>query len=138
LVFRLVIYLVELLIVSVSIQLVFCVLMQTYFHRISLLSPLLNLVAVPLVGALVPLGLLLLLFSMFSLPGQLLLSKCCVMLANALAGIATHFSSPTWGNLRVPTPPWWLILIYFGLLGTSLWSRPKSLRYLAGVLASIA
>ena len=46
----------ELLVVSFAIQLVFVVLMVIFFHRVSLIAPFLNLLAVPLVGVLVPLG----------------------------------------------------------------------------------
>ncbi|MGH9962192.1 MAG: ComEC/Rec2 family competence protein, partial [Pyrinomonadaceae bacterium] len=75
--FRVLLYLAELLIVSISIQLIFTVLMVIYFHRVSLASPILNLLAVPLVGLLVPLGFVLLLSSFIHLPLELLLTKSC-------------------------------------------------------------
>lgn len=102
----------ELLVVSFAIQLVFVVLMAVFFHRVSLIAPFLNLLAVPLVGVLVPLGFLLLSLSLFGLP-DFFAGWVCGRLVQILLGAAEQFSGSEWGNFRVPTPPTWILGLYF-------------------------
>ena len=80
----------ELLVVSFGIQLVFVVLMAIFFHRVSLIAPFLNLLAVPLVGVLVPLGFLLLSLSFLGLPTDLVAGKLCGSLIHVLLRAAEH------------------------------------------------
>ena len=103
----------ELLVVSFAIQLVFVVLMAIFFHRVSLIAPLLNLLAVPIVGVLVPLGFLLLSLGLFGLPTDIIAGTLCGSLVHVLLRAAELFSSSEWGNFRVPTPPFWASTLYF-------------------------
>jgi competence protein ComEC len=118
----------ELLVVSFGIQLVFVVLMAIFFHRVSLIAPLLNLLAVPLVGVLVPLGFLLLSLSFLGLPTDLVAGKLCGSLIHVLLRAAEHLSGAEWGNFRVPTPPVWLSSLYFVSLILALSLPSKWLR----------
>ncbi|MCI0620260.1 MAG: ComEC/Rec2 family competence protein [Acidobacteria bacterium] len=128
----------ELLVVSFSIQLVFVVLMAVFFHRASLVSPFLNLLAVPLVGLLVPLGFLLLLLSMLGLPADLLAGKLCGTLAHLLLRAAEQFSGAEWGNFRLPMPPVWLCGLYFVCLILALSRSPRVVRWLCTAAATVA
>jgi competence protein ComEC len=110
---RVVVALGELLVVSFAIELVFVVLTAIFFHRVSPIAPLLNLLAVPLVGVLVPLGFLLLSLGLLGLPTDLLAGKLCGSLVDILVRTAEQFSSSEWGNFRVPTPPVWASTLYF-------------------------
>ena len=103
----------ELLVVSLAIQLVFVVLMAIFFHRVSLIAPFLNLLAVPVVGVLVPLGFLLLSLGLLGLPTDPVFSKLCGSLVDILLRTAELFSGSEWGNFRVPTPPVWASTLYF-------------------------
>ena len=103
----------ELLVVSLGIQIVFVVLMAIFFHRISLVAPFLNLLAVPLVGILVPLGFLMLSLSSLGLPAGLIGGKTCRGLIQLLLQSAEHLSGTNWGNFRIPTPPVWASCLYF-------------------------
>jgi competence protein ComEC len=103
----------ELLVVSFAIQAVFVVLMAIFFHRVSLIAPFLNLLAVPLVGVLVPLGFLLLSLCLVGLPADFLAAKVCGSLVHVLLRTAELFSGSEWGNFRVPTPPAWASTLYF-------------------------
>jgi competence protein ComEC len=134
--FRIMVFLAELLVVSLSIQLVFVVLMIIYFHRVSLVSVFLNLLAVPLVGLLVPLGFLLLSFSFAHLPLATLLATGCRVLAESLLNLAEYFSTPEWGNFRLPTPPTWLWAIYFFFLLAALLQFPAAVRRAGALMAS--
>ncbi len=134
--FRLLVSLAELLIVSLSIQSAFVVLMALFFHRVSLVSAFLNLLAVPLVGLLVPLGFLSLLAALLGLPLMSLLNASCAILVNTLLQLACYFANPDWGNFRLPAPPSWLCLLYFIFLALALIPL-RRLRWPSTVLAIV-
>src|SRR5262245_1646983 len=132
----------DLLVVSLAIQLVFVVLMVLFFHRVSLIAPLLNLLAVPLVGVLVPLGFLLLSLSLLGLPVDLIAAKLCGGMVRVLLHAAEQLSGAEWGNFRVPTPPIWVSALYFvslilALMLPSKWWRRFSIGVAAAALALI-
>jgi competence protein ComEC len=126
----------EVLLTSLSIQTLFFLLMIIYFHRISLISIFLNVLVIPLVSLIIPIGFLFLGLSAVapwsSGPAGLL----CGWLTGWLLILAEHFAGSAWGNYRMPTPPSWLALAY--LVGLFLWSIPsvsKPIRLGAGGLA---
>jgi competence protein ComEC len=134
---RAILYLAELLIVSTSIQVLFAVLMVIYFHRVSPISPISNLLAVPLVGCLVPVGFLLLLCSFIGLPPlEWLLARTCSALTEGLLSLAEVCSGPGWGNFRLPTPPLWLSVLYFLFLTLALAPLSKRVRRVSVGLAT--
>jgi competence protein ComEC len=102
--FRMGLYLADTFLISLSVQLLFFILMLGYFNRISLSSLLVNLISVPLVGLIVPLGYLVMAFSFLipwaAHPLQAVLSQLCQL----LLGITHFFSSATWGNFRSSDP----------------------------------
>ncbi len=118
--FQLLLSLTEILIVSFSIQLVFIVLMIIYFHRISAIALFLNILVVPLVGLIVPIGFLLLLFAFLFPPVSPVLAGLCALLVSLLLRLAEFFSGTAWGNYRLPTPPFWLVIAYFLALSLTL------------------
>ncbi len=130
----------EVLLISISIQSLFFLVMIINFHRVSFISIFLNALVVPLVSVIVPLGFLFLaLFSVapwMSWPVGLL----CGWLTKALLALAEYFANPRWGNYRIATPPLWLVLVYLScLLLASMPSLKKSARLaLAGLAISAA
>jgi competence protein ComEC len=128
----------ELLVVSFAIQLVFVVLMAIFFHRASLIAPFLNLLAVPLVGVLVPLGFLLLSLCLLGLPVDLIAGKLCGSLVHVLLRTAEQFSGAEWGNFRVPMPPVWASSLYFVSLILALSLPSKWLRRFCIGAATVA
>lgn len=105
----------ELLVVTLALQIGMLPLMARDFHRISLSAPAVNLMAVPMVGILVPLGFLTLAAGLI-LPaaGKLLavpLTWCTGLLVHAVEWFG-HF--PRW-SYRIPGPPMWLIVVFFAL-----------------------
>jgi len=128
----------ELLVVSCAIQLVFVVLMVLFFHRVSLIAPFLNLLAVPLVGVLVPLGFLLLSLSFLGVPSDLVAGKVCGGLVHILLRAGDQFSGAEWGNFRVPTPPLWASSLYFISLILALSLPSKRLRRFCLGTAAVA
>lgn len=83
------------------------------FHRVTLSGPLANLFAVPLTGILVPLGFATLVVGLFSNQGAVILAAPLRWLtALLLHGVNSIAHIPRW-SYRIPTPPWWLILLFF-------------------------
>ena len=109
----------ELLVVTLALQIGMLPLMARDFHRVSLSAPIVNLVAVPMVGVLVPLGFL-------TLTAGLILSAAGKVFAiplTWLTGLLVHVVQwfghfPRW-SYRIPGPPLWLIAAFF-LFGVAL------------------
>ena len=135
---QVVIYFLDVLLISAGIQLLFFVLMVLFFHRVSLISVFLNLLVIPLVGVLVPLGFLALLASVIFPSLGLTILKGCLFLTQLLLDLADRFALPGWGNYRIPTPPTWVLCLYLGILAVVLLipSRLKWLRGLSAVCCS--
>lgn len=128
----------EIFVVSFSIQTVFVILMIIYFHRVSSLAIFMNLIIVPLVGLIVPLGFLCLFISIISQGASLFLAKLCILLLQPLLNLALFFSGEKWGNFRLTTPPLWTVAFYFILLGCVLFSpAAKRLRWFAAFAAIV-
>ena len=135
---RLTILAAEVFVVSLAIQTVFIILMILYFHRVSSVALALNLVVVPLVGLIVPIGFLCLLASFISPTISLLLARICILLLHLLQTLATRFSGEEWGNFRLPAPPLWLVAIYFVLLAVLVFPAvPRTSRILAAATGGI-
>lgn len=104
---------VEMLVLTLILQIGMLPMLARDFHRVTLSGPLANLIAVPLTGILVPLGFVTLIAGwMVPKLGLLLalpLRWLTTVLLHATAWIA-HF--PRW-SYRIPAPPLWLILLFF-------------------------
>jgi len=102
----------ELLVITLALQIGMLPLMAREFHRVSLSAPVVNLVAVPLIGILVP-------FGFFALATGLILPAVAKMLAapliwctSLLIRVVAWFGHlPRW-SYRIPGPPLWLILLF--------------------------
>ena len=128
----------ETVVVSFSIQTVFVILMILYFHRVSSLALIMNLIVVPLVGLIVPLGFLCLLISFISQAASLFLAKLCILLLRPLLSLALFFSGEEWGNYRLATPPFWTVAVYFIFMGCILFpAAPKRIRLFAALSAIV-
>jgi competence protein ComEC len=51
--------------------------------------------------------------SLFFPPAALPLAVVCGWLTRRLLTLAAYFAASSWGNYRIPTPPFWLISLYF-------------------------
>lgn len=105
----------ELLVLTMVLQIGMLPLMARDFHRITLTAPLLNLVAVPLTGVVVPFGFLTLgsalLFPALARVLALPLSWITLLLLRVVQWFA-HFSG---GSYRIPGSPRWLFASFFVL-----------------------
>jgi competence protein ComEC len=102
----------ELLVITLALQIGMLPLMARDFHRVTLSAPLVNLVAVPLTGIVVPLGFLTLGCGLiFSALGRILavpLTWVTMLLLHVVEWFARF---PRW-SYRIPGPPVWLIVVF--------------------------
>ena len=106
----------ELFVLTMVLQIGMLPLMARDFHRVTLAGPLVNLVAVPMMGVVVPLGFLALACGLLSpILGRILalpLGWLTLFLVRVVQWFA-HF--PRW-SYRIPGPPLWLALIFLTTL----------------------
>ena len=98
---------------TVALQAGMLPLMARDFHRIPLSAPLVNLVAVPLVGVVVPLGFLTLACGLIFPAGGKLLAAPLAWLTALLLHVVQWFAHFRGWSYRIPGPPVWLILLFF-------------------------
>jgi beta-lactamase superfamily II metal-dependent hydrolase len=124
----------EMMALSVALQFGMLPLMARDFHRVTVMGPVTNLLAVPLTGVIVPLG-------FFTLGGALVAPPLARVLAwplgwlVALQGhVVGWFAGFAHGSYRIPGPPVWVTILFFGsgiLLAAGLrsggdwWKRSK-------------
>ncbi|MBI3665997.1 MAG: ComEC/Rec2 family competence protein, partial [Acidobacteria bacterium] len=109
----------ELIIVSASVQLGLALPMAVYFHRISWSGLSANLLVVPLIGLIVPLGFVAI------LTGWGMLGKAVSALVTAMIAVAEWHARLSWLEARVPLPPVWLGIAFAGALAFFAWSFGK-------------
>jgi len=104
---------VELVVVSIVLQLGMLPMMARDFHRIPLQGPAVNLLAVPLTGVIVPLGFLTLGSAMI----WPTLGRALAWPLGWLVGIQSHvvawFAGMAHGSYRIPGPPVWVTVVFF-------------------------
>jgi competence protein ComEC len=106
----------ELALLSVVIQWGMIPLLAQDFHRVSLAGPVSNVPAVLLTGLIVPLGFLTLGASFVWSRFAVLLAKILGACTAALLGTVEWFSRIPRVSYRIPGPPTWLLIAFFGAL----------------------
>jgi competence protein ComEC len=105
----------ELFVLTIVLQIGMLPLMARDFHRITLASPLVNLLAVPLTSVVVPLGFITLASSLvFPVLGRILAAPLgwLTRLLLHFVNWSAHFPRVSY---RVPGPPFWLVLVFFSV-----------------------
>jgi competence protein ComEC len=108
----------EIVLLSAVIQWGMMPMLARDFHRVSLLGPISNIPAVMLTGIIVPLGFLALLFSFIWGKLALATGKIVSLFAGWLLATVEWFSRVPRVSYRIPDPPMWLMLVFFGALVT--------------------
>jgi competence protein ComEC len=102
-----------LLVLTIALQIGMLPLMARDFHRISLSAPLVNLVAVPLTGVVVPLGFLTLATGLvFPALGRILALPLSWIMLLLLHVVQWFGHLPRW-SYRIPGPHLWLMIVFF-------------------------
>jgi competence protein ComEC len=104
---------VELLVITLVLQIGMQPLMTSEFHRVTLAAPLANMLAVPLMSAMVPLGFATILGGvLFPALGRFL-AVALGWLTMALLSTVRYFGAFGHWSYRVPGPPVWLMILFF-------------------------
>ncbi len=103
----------EAFVISAVLQVGLMPLMTGDFHRVSLVGPFANIGAVLLTGIIVPLGFAALALSFVSLALGRALGHVAGIGVALLMKIVGWFANFDWANVRVPTPPVWLVVCFF-------------------------
>jgi len=103
----------ELFVVSLVLQFGMLPLMARDFHRITLLGPFANLLAVPLTGVIVPLGFCSLGLALAWRALGRVVATPLAWLVQLQGAIVHFFARIPRGSYRIPGPPAWVILVFF-------------------------
>jgi len=106
----------ELFALSLVLQFGMLPLMARDFHRITLLGPLANLLAVPLTGLIVPLGFCSLGLALVWRGLGRVVAMPLAWLVHLQGGIVHLFARIPRGSYRIPGPPHWVILLFFAAI----------------------
>lgn len=131
---------VELIVVSLVVELAMVLPMALYFHRITLLALPVNVLLLPLLVVLLPLALLTLFGLMLGPWAAMGPAAVVALLLHGATATVRFFGSLHWGDLRMPAPLLGQSLAYCALLGASLASAQWGLRRQrrAAALAAVA
>jgi competence protein ComEC len=103
----------EAFVISAVIQIGLMPLMTGDFHRVSLLGPFANIGAVLLTGIIVPVGFAALAVSFLSVSAGRVIGYVASGGVSLLTKFVGWFARPDWADVRVPTPPIWLVVCFF-------------------------
>ena len=131
--YRLLLGLLDIVLVSVAIQAVLLVPLMVYFHRVVLPVIFLNMLVIPLVAMIIPVGFTYLAWASLFPQASWPLGWACGLLAECLLGLNRAFSEIPWLGFSLPqVPPGWM-LAYYGSLALWVATRvPRLLRLLGG------
>lgn len=132
--------LVELLVVSLVVELSMTLPMAVYFHRITLFALPVNLFILPLLAVLLPAALLMLLLLVVWPAAAVLPAMLVSLVLHAGVWLVQFFGALRLGNIRVATPLQWQTAAFCGLLGVAigLVGRGRWPRRAAGVALLLA
>jgi competence protein ComEC len=103
----------ELLVITLALQMGMLPLMTAAFHRVTLTAPIANLLAVPMMGVMVPLGFATILGgALLPFLGRLLAAPLG-FLTTLLVHLVNYFAAFSGWSYRVPGPPAWLTISFF-------------------------
>lgn len=120
----------DLIVISLALQIGMLPLMARDFHRVSLIGPVANIVAVPLTGIIVPAGFVALAVSfVWQALGHLLVRGAAALVTILSTAIDWCAQLPR-TTYRVPGPPLWLLIVFFAtLLVLAIAMRAKESRW---------
>jgi competence protein ComEC len=110
----------ELLTVSLAIELLMGLPMAIYFHRVTAVALPVNILIVPLLGILLPLALGTLLAILLVPKVAALPAAAVALMLHGVTALVRTFSGMRWGDLRIPAPEAWAIATVVGLIAASL------------------
>jgi competence protein ComEC len=103
----------ELVVLTLVLQVGMQPLMTSAFHRVTLAAPVANLVAVPMMGAIVPLGFVTIVGGVLFTPLGEILAVPLELLTRLLLHTVKYFAGLAHWSYRVPGPRLWLTILFF-------------------------
>jgi competence protein ComEC len=110
----------ELLVVSLVVELAMALPMAVYFHRITLFALPVNLLILPLLGVLLPTALLMLLLLILWPAAAVLPAIAVALVLHAGVWLVHFFGAIALGDLRIATPLLWQSAAFCALLGAAI------------------
>lgn len=138
---KLLLGLLDIALVSAAIQAVLLVPLMVYFHRVVFPVIFLNMLVIPLVGMIIPVGFSYLAWASLFPQASWPLGWVCGLLAECLLSLNRAFSDIPWLGFSLPQVPLGWVLAYYGALGLVAATRvPRLPRLLGGAtwIASLA
>jgi len=127
--YKLLLGLLDIVLVSIAIQAVLLVPLMFYFHRVVLPVIFLNMLVIPLVGMIIPLGFSYLVIAGLFPQASWPLGWICGLLAECLLNLNLAFSEIPWLGFSLPQVPLGWILAYYASLALWVSTRvPRLLR----------
>ena len=109
-------YIIEVISVSLSAQIIIIPIMLIFFNTFSLISIITNIVVSPLVPLISVLGIVLYLVALLNSKLSYLLSFCLIVPLKSIVCISKILSSVPYANILLPTPPYIFIVLYYLVL----------------------
>jgi competence protein ComEC len=110
---------------TISAQLMIFPLIIYYFHTVSFISILANLLIVPVAGIAIMYGMIILLLNNICVPFSQGFSYCLFCLISYLLKMAELLGSLPGASVMIATPRWWVFVIYY--MGIFFWRNPRYL-----------
>ncbi len=120
----------EMVALSLALQFGMLPLMARDFHRVPLLGPLANVMAVPLTGLIVPLGFITLVSAVVFAPLARALALPLGWLVALQGQVVGWFAEIAHGSYRIPSPPGW-VMAWFFTCGVALAIALRAEQYIA-------
>jgi competence protein ComEC len=111
----------ELLVISMVVELAMALPMAVYFHRITVLGLPVNFLIVPFLGLLLPAALATFAVLLVSPTLAVAPAACAAGLLHIVSGIVTFFSNMHAGDYRIPAPPTHRIVLWIVLIAFAVW-----------------
>ena len=128
----------ELLLVSLVVELIMSLPMAMYFHRITLLALPVNFLIVPFIGVLLP-SALLTFAAVLVAPGIAFLpATVTALLLHATVWLVRSFANLRGGDFRIPGPATFAIICFVLLVAYAIWSVRQSWRFAATGCVALA
>ena len=133
--YKLLLGLLDIVLVSVAIQAVLLVPLMVYFHRVVLPVIFLNMLVIPLVGMIIPVGFSYLAWASLFPQASWPLGWVCGLLAECLLSLNRAFSEIPWLGFSLSQVPLGWVLAYYGSLALWVATRaPRLLRLLGSAI----
>ncbi len=133
--YKLALGLVDIFLVSIAIQAVLLIPLTIYFHRVVLPVIFLNVLVIPLVAMIIPLGFSYLVWASLFPQSAWLFGWACGLLAEGLLSLNRAFSAIPWLGFSLPQVPLAWVLAYYGSLALWVTTRaPRPLRLSGAVI----